>query len=64
MRELKNEIALLQLRAEQLLMHIQHLRCGSPEAIVARANLDTMMQRLVAAKAERDRLRHELSRAA
>jgi hypothetical protein len=64
MRELENEIALLELRAEQLLIHIQHLKCGSPEAIVVRANLDTMMQRLVAAKAERDRMRHELRPAA
>jgi hypothetical protein len=64
MRELEDEIALLQLRAEQLLIHIQHLGCGSADATLARANLDTMMQRLVAAKAERDRLLHDLSRAA
>jgi len=64
MRELEDEIALLQLRAEQLLIHIQHLGCGSAEAMLARANLDTMMQRLVAAKAERDRLLRDLSRAA
>ena len=64
MRELEDEIALLQLRAEQLLIHIQHLGSGSADAILARANLDTMMQRLVAAKAERDRLLHDLSRAA
>jgi hypothetical protein len=64
MRELENEIAILELRAEQLLIHIQHLGCGSPEAILARGNLDTMMQKLVAAKAERDRLLHDLSRAA
>ena len=64
MRELESEIALLELRAEQLLIHIQHLGCGSSEAIVARANLDTMMQKLVAAKARRARLLHDLSRAA
>ena len=64
MRELEDEIALLQLRAEQLLIHIQHLGCGSAEAILAQANLETMMQRLVAAKAERDRLLRDLSRAA
>ena len=64
MRELDHEIARLRLRAEQLLLHIQHLGCGSAEAIVARANLDRMMQRLVAAKAERDRLPHDVSRAA
>jgi len=64
MRQLEHEITLLELRAEQLLIHIQHLGCGSPEAIVARGKLDTMMQRLVAVKAERDRLLHDLSRAA
>jgi hypothetical protein len=64
MRELEYEIARLRLRAEQLLIHIQHLGCGSAEAIVARANLDRMMQRLAAAKAERDRLLHDVSRAA
>ncbi len=39
MRELENEIALLEQRAEQFLIHIQHLGCGSPEAILARGNL-------------------------
>ena len=63
MRELDHEIARLRRRAEQLLIHIQHLGCGSAEASVARANLDSMLQRLVAAKAERDRLLDDLSRA-
>ena len=64
MHELENEIALLQLRAEQLLIHIQRLARGSPEAVVARTNLDGIMHRLVAAKGEHDRLRDEVGRAA
>jgi hypothetical protein len=55
MRELEDEIALLELRSEQLLIHLQELPRGSPEAIDARAYFDTMMQRLVTLKAERDR---------
>ena len=63
MRELEDEIALLGLRAEQLLIHIQRLARGSPEAVVARANLDGIMQRLVAAKGEREHLLAEVGRA-
>ena len=59
MRELEDEIALLELRSEQLLIHIQELPRGSPEAIVARADLDIMLQRLVAVKGERDRRLNE-----
>jgi hypothetical protein len=44
MRELEDEIALLQLRSEQILIHLQHLQPGSSEAIVARAGLDAMVQ--------------------
>jgi hypothetical protein len=55
MRELEDEIALLELRSEQLLIHLQELPRGSPDAIDARAYFDTMMQRLVTLKAERDR---------
>ena len=62
MRELEDEIALLQLRAEQLLIHIQHLGCGSADAILARANLDDA--KACRREAERDRLLHDLSRAA
>jgi len=64
MRELEDEIALLQLRSEQLLIHIQGLARGSRDAVIARASLGTMMERLVAAKAERDRLLAELEPAA
>ena len=60
MRELEDEIALLELRAEQLLIHIQRLARGSAEAVVARANLDGIMRRLVAAKGERDHMLAEV----
>jgi len=55
MRDLEDEIALLELRSEQLLIHLQEVPRGSPDAIDARASLDTMMQSLVILKAERDR---------
>ena len=55
MRELEDEIALLELRSEQLLIHLQEVPRGSPDAIDARAGLDIMLQRLVTLKAERDR---------
>ena len=64
MRELKDEIALLELRSEQLLIHLQEVPRGSPDAIGARASLDTMMRRLVILKAERDRSLNERGRAA
>jgi hypothetical protein len=64
MRELEDEIALLELRSEQLLIHVQELPRGSPEAIAARADLDIMLRRLVAAKGERDRTLNERGRAA
>jgi hypothetical protein len=60
MRELEDEIALLELRAEQLLIHLQRLARGSAEAVVARANLDGIMQRLVVAKGERDHMLAEV----
>jgi len=64
MRELEDEIALFELRSEQLLIHLQELPRGSLDAIDTRANLDTMMRRLVTLKAERDRLPNERARAA
>jgi hypothetical protein len=64
MRELEDEIALLELRSEQLLIHLQEVPRGSPDAIDARAYLDTMVQRLVTLKADRDRSLNERGRAA
>jgi hypothetical protein len=64
MRELEDEIALLELRSEQVLIHIQHLPPGSSEANVARAELDAMMQRLGLVQGERDRLLRKQASAA
>ena len=64
MRELEDEIALLELRSEQLLIHLQEVPRGSPDAIDARADLDSMLQRLVILKAERDRSLNKRGRAA
>jgi hypothetical protein len=64
MRELEDEIVLLQLRSEQVLIHLQHLQPGSSEAIVARAELDAMVQRLGMAQGKRDRLLREITSAA
>jgi hypothetical protein len=54
MHELENEIARLQLRSEQILIHLQQVPFGSREAIAARRNLGHMARRLVALKGERD----------
>jgi hypothetical protein len=64
MRELEDEIALLELRSEQLLIHLQEVPRSSPDAIDARAYLDTIVQRLVTLKAERDRSLTNRGRAA
>ena len=64
MRELEDEIALLELRSEQLLIHLQEVQRGSHDAIDARASLDTMKQRLVILKAELDRSLTKPGRAA
>ena len=64
MRELEDEIALLELRSEQLLIHLQEVPRGSPDAIDARADLDSMLHRLVILKAERDRSLNKRGRAA
>jgi len=63
MRELENEIALLEMRSKQILIQLQRLPRGSRNAVVARANLDTHVQRLVVVKGERDRLLKEVARA-
>jgi len=60
MRDLENEIARLQLRSEQILIHLQQLPYGSHEAGAARRNLGRMAQRVVALKGERDRRLREL----
>jgi len=60
MRDLENEIARLQLRSEQVLIHLQHLPFGSREASAVRRNLGRMARRLVALKGERDQRLREL----
>jgi hypothetical protein len=64
MRELEDEIALLELRSEQVLIHLQQLQPASSDAIVARAELDAMTLQLGLVKQERDRLLDEQVRAA
>jgi len=64
MRELEDEIALLELRSEQVLIHLQQLQPASSDAIVARAELDAMTLQLGLVKQKRDRLLDEQVRAA
>ena len=64
MCELEDEIALIEFRSEQLLMHLRQLPPESAEAAAARASLDTLCHRLKFVKAERDRLVKELWQAA
>jgi FAD/FMN-containing dehydrogenase len=54
MRELDDEIALLQLRAEQLLIQVPP---NSQDAAAARKEIDQMTQSLIAAQRASDRLR-------
>ena len=64
MRELEDEIALLELRSEQLVIHVQQLPPGSADAVAARADLDTLIHRLEFAKGKRDRALEKLGRIA
>jgi hypothetical protein len=64
MSELEDELALIEFRAEQLLIHLRQLPPGSAEAVAARACLDTLRHRLEFVTAERDRLVKELWQAA
>jgi hypothetical protein len=43
MRELEDEIALLELRSEQLIIHLQQLPPGSADAVAACADLETLL---------------------
>jgi hypothetical protein len=58
-RELEDEIHLLNLRAEQLVIHLQELWSGSPEAIATRRKLEAMVKTLVSLQDERARLLRE-----
>ena len=57
MRELEDEIALLQLRSEQLLIHLAQVPPNSQDAAAARKEIDQMTQSLMAAQRASDRLR-------
>ena len=64
MRDLEDEILLLELRSEQLLIHLRHVQRTSEEAARARVELLVMLERLAAAKTERDDKLGELGLAA
>jgi hypothetical protein len=64
MRELEDEIALLELRSEQLVIHVKELPPGSADAVAARGDLETLIHRLEVIKGERNRVLEELGRAA
>jgi hypothetical protein len=64
MRELEDEILLLELRSEQLLIHLRQVQPTSEDAVRARAELLVMLERLAAAKTERDEILGELGLAA
>jgi hypothetical protein len=60
MRKLEDEIARLNLRAEQLLIHLQELPSGSPEAIETRRTVEAMVDALTLLKSEQARVLSEL----
>jgi hypothetical protein len=53
MCELNNEIALLEIRTEQLLIHLREIARDSTEAKTVRAYLLAMLEQMVKLKAER-----------
>ena len=57
MLDLENQIARLELRAEQMSIHLQSLGQNAREASRTRSELDAMMRELVELKAERERRR-------
>ena len=61
MRELEDEINLLELRSEQLLIHLRHVQRTSEDAARARCDLLDMLKRLAAAKGKRDLMLDELA---
>jgi hypothetical protein len=56
LRDLNTRIARLELRIEQLCIHLQSLAHSSAEAIEARSMLYDMLRDLVALKEEREQL--------
>ena len=59
MRELEYEIALLELRSEQLLIYLKQTGLPAQEAVGARSNLLQILERLAFVKGQRDRLLDE-----
>ncbi|HET9536033.1 MAG TPA: hypothetical protein VFP43_11905 [Mesorhizobium sp.] len=59
MREVEYEIALLELRSEQLLIYLKQTGLPAQEAAGARSNLLQMLERLAFVKGQRDRLLDE-----
>jgi hypothetical protein len=57
MLDLANQIARLELRAEQMSIHLQSLGRNAPEAARTRSELDAMIGELAELKAERERRR-------
>jgi hypothetical protein len=55
MREIENQIARLEMRSEQLGVHLQELARNSHQAAEARSQLYAVLQELAQLKAERDR---------
>jgi hypothetical protein len=55
MIELNNEIARLELRCEQLVLHLRSMQRNAPGAEDVRSTLLAMLQELVALKAKRQR---------
>jgi hypothetical protein len=64
MIQLNNQIARLEMRAEQLRIHLRSLDRESPEVREARSVLFAMLQSLVVLKGQRERLESELDVAA
>jgi hypothetical protein len=55
MLDLDNQIARLEMRAEQMAIHLQDLGRNSPKAVRVRSELYAMLQQLAELKAERER---------
>jgi hypothetical protein len=64
MLELNNQIARLEMRSEQLRLHLCFLKWDSVAAEQARWDLFRMLQHLVVLRGQRHRLELELDRAA
>jgi hypothetical protein len=64
MIQLNNQIARLEMRSEQLRIHLRSLNRVSPQTGEARSVLFAMLQNLVVLKGRRERLESELDLAA